>query len=925
MAEQSASTAANGKHTPMMQQFLRIKAEHPDLLLFYRMGDFYELFFEDAERAAKLLDITLTHRGTSNGQPIKMAGVPYHAAEQYLARLVKLGVSVAICEQVGDPATSKGPVERKVMRIVTPGTVTDSALLEEKRDSLLLALHERHGKLGLAWLNLSSGQFFVSETTADKLSSELERLQASEILHAEMIDSFRERGGVSELNHAVCKSLPDWHFDLDTARRTLCQQFNTLDLAGFGCDAYTLGLEAAGALLGYARLTQGQAISHVRSLRVYSAEQYVRMDAATRRNLEITQTLRGEPAPTLLSLLDTCATNMGSRLLAHWLHHPLRDRTILRARLDAVEQLQSPPSPTGRGIEGEGTHRIATSQSALTRGERELFRVVHDQLKAAVDVERITARIALKSARPRDLSGLRDTLLCLPQLHAILAECDSALVRALADAFCPSTRPEFVKESSRSEDAPKITHPGSTPAHPSTRSVRAERELAELLQKAIKAEPSSVLREGGVIADGFDAELDELRDIQNNCGEFLLALETRERERSGIGTLKVEYNRVHGFYIEVSRAQAANVPDDYRRRQTLKNAERYITPELKTFEDKALSANERALAREKYLYETLIEQLAPHIPHLQRIAAAIAELDVLATFAERAGTLNFTAPEFNDENAISITRGRHPVVESQVAQFIANDTGLADTRRMLLVTGPNMGGKSTYMRQVAIIALLAHIGSFVPADKASLCEIDQIFTRIGSSDDLASGRSTFMVEMTEAANILHNATDKSLVLVDEIGRGTSTFDGLALAYAIARHLLEKNRSHTLFATHYFELTRLADEYPELANVHLSAIEHQHSIVFLHAVSDGAASQSYGLQVAALAGVPSQVIKTAKKQLRLLEQNSAAQNPQGDLFDQKPELPKPEEHPALKSLRELQPDELSPKEALERIYQLKTLV
>ena len=845
------AASQNEKHTPMMQQYLRIKAEHPDMLLFYRMGDFYELFHEDAARAAKLLDITLTQRGASNGTPIRMAGVPYHAAEQYLARLVKLGESVAICEQIGDPAASKGPVERRVVRIVTPGTLTDSALLEEKRDSLLLAVHEREGKLGLAWLNLASGQFFVSETAAENLPAELERLQPSEILHAE--------NAAAPQNNAPKKSLPDWHFELETARRALCQQFATLDLAGFGCDDFSVGLEAAGALLGYARLTQGQAISHIRSMQVYSADQYVRMDAATRRNLEITQTLRGEPAPTLLSLLDTCATNMGSRLLANWLHHPLRDRTELGARLDATGQLG------------------------------DLYQPVHNHFKPCVDVERITARIALRSARPRDLSGLRDTLAQLPQLHATLSACGSPLVNALTDAL------------------------------------QADAQLVSILKASLRAEPSSVLREGGVIADGHDAELDELRGIQTNCGDFLLALESRERARSGIATLKVEYNRVHGFYIEVTHAQSANVPDDYRRRQTLKNAERYITPELKAFEDKALSANERALAREKFLYEQLLDQLAPHIAALQRIAAAIAELDVLATFAERAATLSLNAPRFSGEPQISIGKGRHPVVEAQVDTFTPNDTTLNETRRMLLITGPNMGGKSTYMRQVALIALLAHVGCFVPAQAAVLGEIDQIFTRIGASDDLASGRSTFMVEMTEAANILHNATEKSLVLVDEIGRGTSTFDGLALAYAIARHLLEKNRSYTLFATHYFELTRLAEEFPQLSNVHLAAIEHQHSIVFLHSVNEGAASQSYGLQVAALAGVPNDVIRTAKKQLRKLEQNSAAQHPQGDLFDKKPEIPEPEEHPVLQSLRDLQPDELSPKEALERLYQLRKLL
>ncbi|MFH0934505.1 MAG: DNA mismatch repair protein MutS [Pseudomonadota bacterium] len=883
------------KHTPMMQQYLRLKADHQDKLLFYRMGDFYELFHDDAVRVAKLLDITLTQRGASNGQPIKMAGVPYHAVEQYLARLVKMGESVAICEQIGDPATSKGPVERKVVRIVTPGTVTDSALLEEKRDNLLLSISAERsspdkGRLGgvavgLAWLNLASGQFTLAEVAAKQLPAELERLQPSEILFAESTTA-------PQFKNAASKSLPDWHFNRDTAHRALCQQFGTRDLAGFGCDDFTVGLEAAGALLGYAKLTQGQSITHIRSAQVYHADEYVRMDAATRRNLEITQTLRGEPAPTLLSLLDTCATNMGSRLLAHWLHHPLRNRDVLRARLDAVSALlPSPaplpmPSPGGRGsINGAGGEGYGN---------------VHDHLKPSVDVERITARIALRSARPRDLSGLRDTLKTLPQLQAALLPRPlreragervetSSLLRSLSDAL------------------------------------QADTALVELLQKTLKEEPSSVLREGSVIADGFDPELDELRGIQTNCGDFLLELETRERARTGIDKLKVEYNRVHGFYIEVSFANASKVPDDYRRRQTLKNVERYITPELKAFEDKALSANDRALAREKFLYEQLLDQLAPFIPQLQGIAAAIAELDVLATFAERAATLNYSAPQFSDDAQVSIKQGRHPVVEAQVEQFTPNDATLNDTRRMLLITGPNMGGKSTYMRQTAIIALLAHVGCFVPAQEAVLGEIDQIFTRIGASDDLASGRSTFMVEMTEAANILHNATDKSLVLVDEIGRGTSTFDGLALAYAIARHLLEINRSYTLFATHYFELTRLAEEFKQLANVHLAAIEHQHSIVFLHSVNEGAASQSYGLQVAALAGVPNSVIRNAKKQLVRLEQNSAAQNPQGDLFTTAPEAPEPEEHPLLSALRDLQPDEMSPKEALEKMYQLKKLV
>lgn len=851
----SKKSSEKPANTPMMEQYLRIKADYPDMLLFYRMGDFYELFHEDAVRAAKLLEITLTQRGASNGQPIKMAGVPFHSAEPYLARLVKLGVSIAICEQIGDPATSKGPVERKVVRIVTPGTLTDSALLDEKRDNILLALHEHNGILGIAWLNLASGQFFVSETKSENISSELERLQPSEILMAENISP---PGNYI----AAIKTLPDWHFDQTNARRSLCHQFATHDLAGFGCDDYTAGLAAAGALLGYARLTQGQSIAHIRSIQVHSADDYVRMDAATRRNLEISQTLRGEAAPTLLSLMDTCASNMGSRFLNHCLHHPLRDRAKLRARLDAVENL--------------------TQDNALT----------HGFLKTYVDVERISARIALRSARPRDLSGLRDTLTLLPQLHGLLENNASILVAELA------------------------------------RTLEPDPTLTGLLARTIHAEPSTVLRDGGVIADGFDAELDELRGIQTHCGDFLLQLETRERARSGISTLKVEYNRVHGFYIEVSQAQASNVPDDYRRRQTLKNAERYITPELKAFEDKALSANERALAREKLLYEQLLDQLAPYIAHLQLIAIAIAELDVLNTFAERAVNLDFRAPVFSDDAVLTIRNGRHPVVEAQVEQFIANDTSLHAKRQMLLITGPNMGGKSTYMRQVALITLLAHCGSFVPADEAILGDIDQIFTRIGSSDDLASGRSTFMVEMTEAANILHNASGKSLVLVDEIGRGTSTFDGLALAHAIACHLLNTNRSYTLFATHYFELTRLSEQFSQLANVHLKAIEHQHSIIFLHSVNEGAASQSYGLQVAALAGVPAVVIKNAGKQLRLLEQQSAMQNPQGDLFMAANAIraePVPVEHPAVVALNNIEPDALSPKSALDLLYQLKKLL
>lgn len=848
---------AFSKHTPMMQQYLRIKSEYPDLLVFYRMGDFYELFFEDAEKAARLLDITLTSRGESAGTPIKMAGVPFHAVDQYLAKLVKLGESVAICEQIGDPATSKGPVERKVVRIVTPGTLTESALLDEKSENLLLAAHRAGNTLGLAWLSLASGRFCVMETAPANFAAEIERLRPAEILLAEGAALERADDGTA------LRRLPPWRFDADSARRTLCAQFGTQDLGGFGAQDMTVAVAAAGALFDYAKSTQGTAIAHIRALNVETEGSFLRMDPATRRNLEISETIRGEPAPTLLSLLDSCATGMGSRRLRHALHHPLTDRAQVQAMHRAVAEL----------LDGD-------RHAAL--------RVV---LKNFADVERIAARIALASARPRDLSGLRGSLQRLPELAQVLRGAAAEQLQALAGDLAPQP------------------------------------ELAALLAAAIKPEPASVIREGGVIADGYDAELDELRGIQDNCGAFLAELETRERSRTGITTLKVEFNRVHGFYIEVTRAQSDKVPDDYRRRQTLKNAERYITPELKTFEDKALSAQERALAREKLLYEQLLQKLAPQVPALQKVANALALLDMLAAFAERAAALDWTAPEFTDEAVIDIAGGRHPVVEAQVNPFIANDARLSAARRMLLITGPNMGGKSTYMRQTALIALLAHCGSFVPATRARLGPLDRIFTRIGAADDLAGGRSTFMVEMTEAAFILHHATPQSLVLMDEIGRGTSTYDGLALAWAIARHLIERNACYTLFATHYFELTALAAEFRQVTNVHLDAVEHKDHIVFLHSVEEGPASRSYGLQVAQLAGVPGAVIRSARKHLAGLEAAAAAQVPQGDLFAANTavsEVAVPEPHPAVDALRDCDPDALTPRDALDLLYRLRAL-
>lgn len=849
------------KHTPMMVQYLGLKAKHPNTLLFYRMGDFYELFYEDAEKAARLLDITLTTRGQSAGVPIKMCGVPFHSLEPYLARLVKLGESAVICEQIGDPATSKGPVERAVARIVTPGTLTDAALIDDKQDIWLLAVATQRNTAGIARLNLASGEFILIEVPVDQIPATLERIRPAEILYPE---SWTPNFGVD----VARTRQPDWYFDYDSARRLLCDQFEVASLAGFGAEGLKPAIAAAGALLQYAQATQSGKLPHLRGLTVELEGAYLGLDLATRRNLELTETLRGQPSPTLFSLLDNCVTSMGSRLLRHTLHHPLREREIPALRHGAVEGL----------LEDYG--RLA--------GE------VRKALRGIADIERIAGRIALRNARPRDLASLRESLARLPELRAPLMERSAPLI---AQLFSELQTPEAA--------------------------------LA-LLVRAIAAEPGAQVRDGGVIAPGYDPDLDELRSLNDNCGAFLVDMEVRERERTGIASLKVEFNKVHGFYIEVTHANVDKIPEDYRRRQTLKNAERYITPELKAFEDKALSAQERSLAREKLLYEAILDALLPVVPTLQTIARAVAQLDLLAGFAESALKRNWCKPEFAADTQLNIVNGRHPVVEGELANqadtFIANDCLLADNRRLLLITGPNMGGKSTYMRQVALIALLAHIGSYVPAESCVLGPLDRIFTRIGASDDLASGRSTFMVEMTEAAAILHHATHQSLVLMDEIGRGTSTFDGMALAFAILRHLVEKNRSLTLFATHYFELTRLSHEYTELANVHLGAVEHNDRIVFMHAVEEGPANQSYGIQVAALAGIPSAVVRAARKQLREFEQRAAVDPLQPDLFAQgEAEPPEPEPHPVVDRLAAIDPDSLTPREALDALYALKGLL
>ena len=853
---------SNNQHTPMMRQYLGIKAEHPGRLLFYRMGDFYELFFDDARRAAQLLDITLTQRGKSGGEPIPMAGVPYHAAENYLAKLVKLGESVAICEQVGDPAASKGPVERQVMRIVTPGTVSDEALMDERSDNLLAALLEDSGHFGLAWLDLTGGRFHVQQLAdGEALAGELERLRPAELLLPEDQTAPARPAG----NGGVTRR-PPWHFDHDSAVRLLNQQLGTHDLSSFGCEGLPLAIGAAGALLQYVSDTQRSALPHITRLRVDNHEDGIIIDAATRRNLELVEAASGKRQHSLAGLLDSTATPMGSRLLRRWISRPLRSQALVRERHAAIACLL----------------------------DRHLVESTQDLLRSIGDIERILARVALKTARPRDLAVLRDSLASLPALQLSLHDIEDPSLQALA--------------------ADIAEHP----------------ETLDLLHRAILENPPVVLRDGGVLAPGFDGELDELRNLSQNADQFLVDLEQRERERTGIDTLKVSYNRVHGYYIEISRSKSEQAPADYIRRQTLKGAERFITPELKAFEDKVLSARERALQREKVLYEQLLDALMPPLPSLQHSADGIARLDVLSCFAERALRLELCRPGFRDDPGLSVSGGRHPVVE-QVSEtpFVANDLRMDEQRNILIITGPNMGGKSTFMRQSALIVLMAYAGCYVPAASAELGPFDRIFSRIGASDDLAGGRSTFMVEMQETANILHNASAQSLVLMDEIGRGTSTFDGLSLAWACAVELATRIRAFTLFATHYFELTTLPDEHPGIVNVHLDAVEHGEGIVFLHSVSDGPANQSYGLQVAALAGVPRKVIDLARKRLRELEQaaqkHAEAESNQLSLFRQATEPGQAgDTDPLRKRLAALDPDQMTPREALEALYELHAL-
>ena len=881
-APASAKVSADlSAHTPMMVQYLAIKAEYPTTLVLYRMGDFYELFFDDAEKAARLLDITLTARGQSAGKPIAMAGVPFHAVENYLAKLIKLGESVAICEQIGE-VTGKGPVERKVLRVITPGTLTDSALLSDKTESVLLAVHQgARNACGLAWLSVMQGELHLAECAPDELANWVARIAPSELLFSADVTTKFEANLKSLQQGSISASISkfnltrraEWQFDAALGQRKLLELFKVASLSSWNAEALTQAHAAAGALMAYAEHTQGRVLTHLQTIVVQKNDALMDLPPTTRRNLELTQTLRGEDSPTLFSLLDTCMTGMGSRLLKNWLLTPLRDRTVAAQRLDAIETLQ-------------------TSHS---------WQQLRLALKGSADVERITARIALRQVRPRELVGLLTTLQKAEQLRQQIHRLDT----------------DFEGNFENSNQLLVNI----------TQNLEAPPECAALLTRAILPEPAALVRDGGVIATGFDADLDELRAIAENCDAFLLDLETREKSRTGIATLRVQFNKVHGFYIEVSTGQADKVPADYRRRQTLKNAERFITPELKAFEDKALSAQDRALAREKWLFEGVLDDLQAFIAPLSQLAKSIASLDALCALTERALTLNWCAPQFVREPCIDIRQGRHPVVQARLAEtssaaFIANDTALGHKQRMQIITGPNMGGKSTYMRQVALIVLLASMGSYVPAAACRLGPIDAIHTRIGAADDLANAQSTFMLEMTEAAQILHSATPCSLVLMDEIGRGTSTFDGLALASGIATHLHDKTQAFTLFATHYFELTQFPAEHHAAVNVHVSAAESGADIVFLHEIEPGPASRSFGVAVAKLAGIPTPVLNHARHALQALESRQTESQSQVDLFSA-PAVAEVMSASALESaLAAINPDNLSPKEALETLYSLK---
>ncbi len=844
----------------MMQQYLRIKADYPDMLLFYRMGDFFELFFDDARRAAKLLDLTLTSRNKNSADEIPMAGVPVHATEGYLAKLLKRGESVAICDQIGDPATSKGLVERKVTRVITPGTVTEEELLEKRKENYLLAICSSHPSFGLAYLDLSSGKFLLlSCNSIQELQDEIDRIQPAEILFTE--EDHLNTALEPIIDKYANRSIPSWHFEFDSSVTALCKQFGTKDLGGYGCENHPLAISAAGAALQYVKDTQKSQLPHIDGLQVCQKDEFLIIDSVTRKNLEIECSTQGDTKHSLINVLDKTACTMGSRCLRAWLNQPTRIKNILLQRHAAISEF------------------IQVNN----------YDDLHNLLVNIKDIERIRSRIALKTAQPRDLDALRSTLRCIPEIQQHIE----------------TYKNELLLES--------------------IELLKGHEILTSNLEHALEEELPMLIRDGGVIKTGYDEELDELRNTSANANQFLVDLEQQEKTATNISNLKVSYNRIHGYYIEIPRSHAEQAPEHYTRRQTLKNTERYITPELKKFEDNILSAKERSLKREKFLYEQLLSELNEQLSIIQNCSNALARIDALTTLAERAVTLNYTQPEFIEENGLQIKQGRHPVIEHvQNDPFTANDAHFDEQRKLLLITGPNMGGKSTYMRQIALITWLAYSGSFVPADKFKVGPIDAIYTRIGASDDLSSGRSTFMVEMTEAANILNNASTQSLVLMDEIGRGTSTYDGLSLAWCCAEHLAKVNQSYCLFATHYFELTQLPELFDHIHNVHIDAIEHNEKIIFLHAVKEGPANQSYGLQVAQLAGIPKSVIASAKLKLKQLE--SEAVN--AKFTDHQPQLGLDLEDEktsqSTEYLENIEPDELSPKDALEILYKLKSL-
>ena len=843
------------KHTPMMQQYLRFKTDYPDMLLFYRMGDFFELFFEDAKHAAKLLDLTLTSRNKNAADEIPMAGVPVHSVENYLIKLLRHGESVVICDQTGDPTSSKGLVERKITRIITPGTITENALLEHSRENYLLAVCKAGQSAGLAYLDLSSGRFILQTCQSlQELSNEVERIQPAEIL-------VPEDATITFKKTSVVRRLPAWHFESESATTALCKQFSTRNLSGYGCDEHPLAIASAGAVLQYVKDTQKSALPHIDGLKVHKNDEHILVDSISRNNLEIERSTRGQKTNSLIGVLDKTASTMGARQLRLWLNQPIRIQSTLLKRHAAIKQL----------IEFD---ELAALHSLLSQGN---------------DIERIRSRIALQTAQPRDLDALRETLNIIPSVRQVLIPYNEELLQECSDMF----------------DQHEV--------------------LASTLAHALKDQLPAIIRDGGVIKSGFNEELDRLRSLSDCANQYLVEMEQQEKATTQIPSLKVAYNRVHGYYIEISRNHVHLVPEYYIRRQTLKNTERYTTQELKRFEDEVLSAKERALRCEKHLYEKLLADLIKELGTIQHCAHGLAQLDALVTLAERAKTLNYVQPEFTTESSIHIKQGRHPVIEQvQNESFTANDTVLDPQHKVLLITGPNMGGKSTYMRQVALITWLAYTGSFVPAAAATVGPVDAIYTRIGASDDLSSGHSTFMVEMTESANILNNATCDSLVLMDEIGRGTSTYDGLSLAWSCAEHLSTVNKCYTLFSTHYFELTQLPEFHDNIHNVHIDAVEHEDKIIFLHALKDGPANQSYGVQVARLAGIPKSVIANAKLRLKQLElSNYQKDNQDCDLQLGLP-LEKHQNPPVLEYLMGIDPDDLSPKDALEILYKLKEL-